>query len=370
MHIQSLSIENFRNLQPTRLHFSPQLNIIYGNNAAGKTSILESLYILGHGRSFRTSRHNKLVNHDHDSFTLFAELTAHGSGHKLGIQRFRNNDVHMRLNQEPLSKLSDLVSLAPVQVLAPEHYELLTKGSSGRRKMLDWGVFHVEHSFLKRWQDCQRLILQRNKLLKTSKSYRELAVWDSQLVPLSIKVNQYREDYCQLLQPFFNSIIKSFLPDVDVSLHFYQGWQGHDLEQLLIEQYPKDAKHGYTHSTIQKADLKIMSGKRLAADYLSRGQQKLVTTALKLAQLSLAQERGQQYPVFLLDDIGAELDQEHQQMLLDFLAQQPSSQQIFITCVHLDPLKSLINRYNNVRLFHVEHGAVTVIDTASEKNVQ
>ncbi|ACV25426.1 DNA replication/repair protein RecF [Kangiella koreensis] len=369
MHIQSLSIQNFRNLQPSRLHFSPQLNIIYGNNAAGKTSILESLFILGHGRSFRTSRHSKLINYEQDSFTLFSELYSHNVQQRLGVQRFRNNDVNVRLNQEPLAKLSDLVSLIPIQVLAPEHYELLTKGPSGRRKLLDWGVFHVEHSFLKRWQACQRIILQRNKLLKGSLSYKDLEAWDSQLIPLSDQVNQYRQDYCDSLSPYFHEIASQFLPDVQLSLEFYKGWQGKDLESLLVEQYLKDKKLGYTQSTIQKADLKILSGKRLAADYLSRGQQKLVTTALKLAQLRLAQERGQQYPVFLLDDIGAELDENHQKLLLNFLAKQPEKQQIFITCVHLDPLKSLINRYNNARLFHVEHGAVSIIE-ASEMNAQ
>lgn len=369
MHIQSLSIENFRNLQPSRLHFSPQLNIIYGNNAAGKTSILESLFILGHGRSFRTSRHSKLINYEHDSFTLFSELYSNNLQHRLGVQRFRSNDVNVRLNQESLPKLSDLVSLIPIQVLAPEHYELLTKGPSGRRKLLDWGVFHVEHSFLKRWQACQRIVLQRNKLLKISQSYKDLDAWDSQLIPLSEQVNQYRQDYCDLLSPYFQEIVSEFLPDVQLSLEFYKGWQGNDLRSLLVEQYPKDKKLGYTQSTIQKADLKILSSKKLAADYLSRGQQKLATTALKLAQLKLAQERGQQYPVFLLDDIGAELDKNHQMLLLDFLAKQPEKQQIFITCVHLDPLKSLINRYNNARLFHVEHGVVSIIE-ASEMNAQ
>lgn len=369
MQIQSLSIQNFRNLQPLRLHFSPQLNIIYGDNAAGKTSILESLFILGHGRSFRTSRHSKLIHHEQDSFTLFGELNAYNVLHRLGIQRFRNNDVKMRLDQEPLTKLSDLVALAPIQVLAPEHYELLTKGPSGRRKLLDWGVFHVEHSFLKRWQSCHRLILQRNKLLKTSRNYKELSVWDQQLVPLSDQISHYRQQYIDLLTPLFLKIAAQFLPEVKLSLAFYQGWQGNDLATLLEEQYDKDKRLGYTQSTIQKADIKIMSGKKLAADYLSRGQQKLVTTALKLAQLSLAQQRGQQYPVFLLDDIGAELDEKHQRMLLDFLAQQPDNQQIFITCVHLDPLKSLLNRYNNAKLFHVEHGGVTAIE-ASEVNAQ
>ncbi len=362
MHIKSLSVHNFRNLQPSRLHFSSQLNIIYGDNAAGKTSILEALFILGHGRSFRTSRHNKLINYDQDSFTLYSELLSKNLSHRLGIQRFRNNDVRIRLDQDNLTKLSDLVSLAPIQILAPEHYELITKGPSGRRKLLDWGVFHVEHSFLKRWQDCQRIILQRNKMLKKSNSYKDIEVWDKQLVPLSEQISRYRLEYCSLLSPYFKKIVSEFLPDIELSLEFYQGWQDKELAEVLYQQYPKDKKLGYTQATIQKADIKILSGKHLAADYLSRGQQKLVTTALKLAQLNLAQQKGHQYPVFLLDDIGAELDEAHQQMLLNFLANQPVEQQIFITCVHLDPLKSLINRYNNARLFHVEHGAVSVIE--------
>ena len=370
MHIQSLSITDFRNLQPSRLHFSPRLNIIFGNNAAGKTSLLEALYVIGHGRSFRTNKHSKLIHSDKDSFTLFAELQSNQLPYRLGIQRYRNNDWSMKLNQEPLSRLSKLVSLAPVQVLAPEHYDLLTKGPSGRRKLLDWGVFHVEHAFLRQWQSCQKLILQRNKLLKSVSSYQELLPWDKQLIPLSESVTRQRAIYCELLAPYFKSIVEQFLPSLDLRIEFYSGWNSSQaLSDILQEQFIKDKKLGYTQSTVHKADLKIYTGKKLAAEYLSRGQLKLVITALKLAQLRLAQEKGQQYPVFLLDDIGSELDKSHQEMLFNFLANQPESQQIFITCVHLDPLKSLINRYNNAKLFHVEHGVFTAVD-APKANAQ
>ena len=359
MQIQSLSIKHIRNLQPSRLHFSNQLNIFFGDNAAGKSSLLEALYILGNGRSFRTAKHSKVINDDQESYIIFSEIQS--SGHrKLGLQRQKNGDIKVKLDGEPLYKLSNLATVFPVQVLAPEQYELLSKGPSARRKLLDWGVFHVEHSFLSLWQRCNKLLLQRNQLLKTSRSYSEIEIWDKQLIPLSELITNKREEYCNALNPLYQNIAKEFLPELPTHILFHPGWTANkSLTELLPQQYDKDKKLGFTQSSIQKADLKIYSGKRLAAEYLSRGQQKLVITALKLAQLTLMQQQGKDYPIFLLDDIGAELDSRHQEKLFNFLAEQPEQQQIFITCVHLDPLKALIKRYNKASMFHVEHGHIT-----------
>ncbi|NVK23106.1 MAG: DNA replication/repair protein RecF [Kangiellaceae bacterium] len=369
MQIHNLSISHLRNIQPCKLDFSDQLNIIYGDNAAGKTSILEALYILGNGRSFRTAKHAKVIEHQQDAFTLFAQFQSLESQHKLGLKRQRNGDITIKLNQESVKKLSDLATTFPVQVLAPEQYELLSKGPSARRKLLDWGVFHVEHSFLNLWQRSLKILLHRNQLLKTAKSYRDIEIWDKQLIPLSEAITEKRQRYVEQLSPIYQNIIEQFITDVDTRLHLYPGWAAQkSLTDLLPEQFDKDRRVGFTQSSIQKADLKIYSGSQLAVEYLSRGQQKMVITALKLAQLKLMQQQGQQYPIFLLDDIGAELDQHHQQKLLKFLANQPEKQQIFITCVHLDPLKSLIKRYNKASLFHVEHGRVQQIEEPTQPN--
>lgn len=367
MQIQTLTLENLRNLQSTRLQFSDQLNIIYGDNAAGKSSILEALYILGNGRSFRTAKHNKVIQHEQEAFTLFAQFQSLQAAHKLGFQRLKNGDVRIRLNQQTVNKVSDLAQTFPVQILAPEQYELLNKGPSGRRKLLDWGVFHVEHRFLEQWKRALKILLQRNQLLKDSKTqnhkkllYKDIESWDHQLIPLSESINQSRQRYCDDLQSIYQSIMQDFLPDVETRLQLYQGWaKDKSLAELLPQQFEKDCKLGFTQYSIQKADVKIYTGNQLAVEYLSRGQQKLVITALKLAQLKLMQQQGLQNPLFLLDDIGAELDQTHQHKLLEFLANQPQNQQIFITCVHLNPLKDLIKRYNKASVFHVEHGQIT-----------
>jgi DNA replication and repair protein RecF len=369
MRVDQLSITQVRNLQNPSISFSPRLNIIFGPNAAGKSSILESLYILGNGRSFRTAKHNKVISEQHQDFTLFAKVESSGINHQLGFKRQRSGDTTIKLNSEPVNRLSTLAKLCPVQILSPEQYDLLVKGPSARRKQLDWGVFHVEHSVLSIWQKAHKILQQRNKLLKQRAGYNEAVAWDKQLVSLSEQVTQLRQAYCDKINPLFIKLCQQFIGQLDIKLNLFPGWTDKHsigLSAIYREQFEKDKKLGFTQSSIQKADLKfLIDGSKLAGDYLSRGQQKLLITAFKLAQLKVMQEFGQQAPVFLLDDIGAELDQKHQQQLLDLLATQPTDQQIFITCVHLEPLKPLISQCDDLKLFHVEHGVVKEV-TKSE----
>lgn len=372
MQIQSLKIGQLRNISSCQLQFSDQLNIFYGQNGAGKSSLLEAIYTLGNGKSFRTAKHSKVINETAEAFTVFAQFQNGQQNHKIGLMRQRNGEIQIKLDGEKITKLSSLSLSLPMQILAPEQYELLTKGPSGRRKLLDWGVFHVEHSFLQDWQRALKVLKQRNQALKQmdhSKqsnsnyqklNYQQIEPWDKQLIPLSMAIHQKRLDYIKELEPIYQEILKAFLPHIESGFQLYPGWKSDEtLEQVLIRQFETDLKTGFTHSSIQKADLKILVNGKVAAEQLSRGQQKLVTIALKLAQLKLMQQHRETYPVFLLDDIGAELDIQHQQILLDFLANQPKNQQIFITSVHLDPLKRLIKGYNNAKVFHVEHGQIS-----------
>ena len=367
MQVNHLSIHNLRNLNDPSLSFSPQLNIIYGPNAAGKSSLLEALYILGNGRSFRTTKHNKVINDDFNDFTIFAKLQSSDTRHQLGFSRQRSGETQIKLNTEPVKRLSTLAKLSPIQILSPEQYDLLVKGPSSRRKQLDWGVFHVEHSVLGLWQKCHKIILQRNQLLKRQASYQDVSVWDKQLVTLSEQVTQLRQAYCDKITPLFSQYCQDFLGQYDLSLQLYPGWSDRKdigLQNIYKEQFEKDKQLGYTQSSIHKADLRfLLDQTKRAGDYLSRGQQKLLITAFKLAQLKVMQEFGSQSPLFLLDDIGAELDAKHQQQLLKVLANQPPNQQIFITCVHLEPLKPLIEQYDDVRMFHVEHGHIREVST-------
>ncbi|AOE48735.1 DNA replication/repair protein RecF [Kangiella sediminilitoris] len=366
MHINQLSLSHVRNLEKVSLGFSPTLNIFYGPNAAGKSSVLEALYYLGNGRSFRTAKHNKIINDNYSDFIIFSNLVSSGVDHKLGMSRNRSGEISIKLDSEPVKRLSTLAKLFPVQLLSPEQYDLLVKGPGARRKQLDWGVFHVEHSVLGLWQKVQKILKHRNELLKKRVQYSEVTAWDKQLVTLSLQVTQLREAYCDKIRPIFKELSRAFLSDIDVDIELYPGWTdkgNNGLAAIYESQFNKDRQLGFTQSSIHKADLKFyIDEKKRAGDYLSRGQQKLLITVFKLAQLQIMQQYGKQTPLFLLDDIGAELDTNHQELLLQILSEQPQEQQIFITCVHLEPLTPLIKRYNEAKVFHVEHGVVKAID--------
>ncbi len=355
MHFNKVEIGHFRNLISTSLSPSPSLNVIAGSNGSGKSSLLEALYYLGTGTSFRTHRLSNIISHNKDCFTLFTALSTAMGSHRIGIQRCKSDNHQTRVDGRNINRRSDLVQIAPIQVLSPESIQLLIEGSQQRRNFVDWALFHVEHLFHHHLSHYMRALKQRNALLR-SNAGPELALWDRQIIEHGLQINRLRFEYINQIKQPLSDLMQSLLPDIELSISYKQGWSRElSLKDALHHARVNDDRLKYTSVGPHRGDVLVRSSGSRATDTLSRGQLKLVVIALKLAQLALLSSSTNCInPIILIDDLAAELDIEHRAHLLETI--RSFSSQLFITTPDLSLID--FNRWDERKVFHVEHGEV------------
>ena len=340
------------------------MNVFFGRNGSGKTSVLEAVHLLGMARSFRGNSVKSLITHGEVSCVAFGVADAPGVSDtrvSLGVQRGIAGEALIKVAGSPVKSVARLVEYLPLQVINADSFELLTGSPSARRQYLDWGVFHVEQRFLEQWQRFQRCIKQRNKLLRHGKiGEQELAVWTRDLASSGAAVGDYRQAYFKQLLPRFRDIVAQLVPALveGLELRYHQGWDRHSsYADALQSSQSADIEQGYTHVGPQRADIRVMIDGRVAAETLSRGQQKLVVCGLKLAQGQLMSEQGKGRCTYLVDDLPSELDLEHSRQVCELLASMEA--QVFITCVdQADNASVWPDDKVEIAMFHVEHGTV------------
>ncbi|WP_028116965.1 DNA replication/repair protein RecF [Ferrimonas senticii] len=350
--IETLQLANFRNIQAGRVSPAAGLNLIYGANGSGKTSVLEAIWFLSVGRSFRSHLTQRVIQHQQPHFTLFSQLS---SGDRIGIQRERSGDHHqLRVNGEPAKRLAELAALLPLQLISPESFSLLLDGPQARREFIDWGAFHSDPQFMLVWSRFRRLLKQRNQLLRQQAPARQISIWDQQLVQYGQWLTDARKRWVNSLNEALEGIINQFLPDVPIRVSFSQGWDSKtELQQVYSAGLQRDLQLGYTVSGPHKADLRLRVDNLPAQDGLSRGQQKLLVCALKIAQGLVLSQQQQRQCVFLVDDLASELDQQRRTLLLEQLQQTGS--QVFVTAIEPEQLAMIPWD----KRFHVEQGRIT-----------
>lgn len=362
MSLARLVVAGIRNLQPATLLPSPRINILHGDNGSGKTSLLEAIYFLGMARSFRSLRATMLITHHMSECTVFGEVAlADGQRHALGVARERAGDMRIRIDAQNIRATAELAETLPVQLINPDSFRLLEGAPKLRRQFLDWGVFHVEQRFLGAWQRLQKALRQRNSWLRHGTiDTAQQAAWDRELVLASDEIDAYRRAYIQALKPVFETTLRRLIDLPDLTLSYYRGWdKERPLDAVLAASCERDRLMGHTQAGPQRADLRLRIGAHNAVEVLSRGQQKLVVSALRIAQGHLLNitKRGQ--CIYLVDDLPSELDEQHRQALCRLLEELHC--QVFITCVDASTLKTNWQNDTPVSMFHVEHGRITQV---------
>ena len=353
MSLINLEVRHVRNLKDASLEPSPVCNVVFGANASGKTSLLEALYLLGLARSFRTTHIREVVQHGQGWLRVVGRLEQEtGQPIVVGVER-SSTECRVRVAGEEVRRLGVLASWLPVQVLNPEAHEVLEQGPRLRRQFLDWGVFHVEHQFLEDWHAYQRALRQRNAALRLGATERTIRLWDAPLVAYGERIAKARRTYLAQLLPILSDHVLRLL-DTSVEFSVQAGWTGEDgMAAALERSWPHDQKVGYTRQGPHRGELSIRVAGRPAEEVLSRGQQKLLVSAMRLAQVALlAAERGRQC-VVLVDDLAAELDRERRGRLLELLI--GSGAQVFVTTTERELLETA---WPALKVFHVEHGNV------------
>jgi len=327
-------------------------NLIYGANGSGKSSILEAIHILGIGRSFRSRTASSVINHEADSLSVFGNIEK-TTKIPAGIEKSRRGNTKIRIAGSDVTTIAELAELLPIQLINPDSYRLLDAGPKYRRQFMDWGLFHVEQSFYDAWRRLQRTLKQRNAALRDG---QEVSVWDPELVEVSEKLHQLRASFMVELLPFVQDVLKELCDLEDLSFNYFPGWDvDRGLEAVLRTAHRRDRELGFTQYGPHRADLQVKSGKLPVHAVLSRGQQKLLVCALSLAQGALVRTLVNKRCIYLIDDLPAELDVAHRRNLVKMLGR--LSSQVFVTSVEKEALSSVIKGYD-VKMFHVEHGAI------------
>ena len=359
MKLDRVQITQFRNLSSVTLSPSPSLTIIKGVNGSGKSSLIEALYYLGFGRSFRTNKHSSVIQNGQDSFSVFASCKTEAEEKlKLGFQRSRNETFICSIDGEHSNKLSDLVSLVPIQLFTPQSTDLIIGSPSERRRFCDWGLFHVEHQFQSLANQYGKFLKHRNALLKqqANLSAPQNQYWETQFAELGETLTSTRQGYVDRLTPIFKQYAEEFLPNFDVELSYYKGWEKDvALSESLVKKREYDGKIGHTSSGPHKADLRLKVNGVNAQELLSRGQLRMAVAALQMSQTKLFNSATQRKSIFLLDDVGAELDADKREQFIDGLLEMDT--QVFVTAIESTQL-AFIQKYNEKKMFHVEHGSV------------
>ena len=364
MRLTRLEVSNVRNLEQVALEPGPGLNLLYGDNGAGKTALLEAVHLLGRGRSFRTHRIRQVIRRGEDQSLVRAELElSRGQSSQLALQRSLTTGVQLRVDGHPVSKLSEIAARLPLQVMLPDVSDLVFGSPTERRQFLDWGMFHVKHQYHGLLRDYLRVLKQRNAWLRSQmEGSKGNDPWIHQFVELAGGLDSMRKEYISHLSDALIEAAASLGMDLDLELKYAQGWREgvspKELVNVLAEQLPREVKLGATQSGPHRADLVIRALGAVAAQQVSRGQGKVISSALNIAQARLLNELTERTSVFLIDDLGAELDRTRSHHLYRLLADMGC--QVFATAV--EPPRDIEAFSDHLTLFHVKQGAIRRIE--------
>ncbi|MFA6408761.1 MAG: DNA replication/repair protein RecF [Gammaproteobacteria bacterium] len=361
MGLKTLSIDGFRNFIDVAINCSDHFNLLFGANGAGKTNILEAIYYLGMGKSFRCHLLQHLVNYSRNDFTLYGQVEDVVSEQvsTIGIGRTLAGNGQLHLNGKKIFSFTEITKLLPMVILNQDSYQIITEGPKYRRQLLDWGSFHVERMPFSLWKNYGRALQQRNLALKQKLPKEEISFWGKEIAALGTTLDYARQAYFEKLKHLIVQTLEDFFQKYVIDIKYHPGWdKNYQLSDLLEQNINHDLRFGFTALGPHRADISFTIGKSPLQHVLSRGEQKLFLIAIYLAQVNLLKEYTKLRPLFLIDDLMAELDQGMQQIALRAL--ENNYAQFFIAGVELEILKKR-KTIDSASLFHVELGKINNI---------
>lgn len=361
MYVTRLEIRQLRRFAQVSLAPGAGLNLITGDNGAGKTSVLEALHLMAYGRSFRGRVREGLIQSGGAALEVFVEWqeTRRSGPRKAGL-RHTGQEWVGRLDGTSVTHLGDLCAALAVVSFEPGSHALITGGAETRRRYLDWGLFHVEPNFLTLWRRYARALKQRNALLKRRAGDAQLDAWDRELADAGEPLSRDRQRYLEALQPHFSALTADWVPAIGTTTLDYQpGWRRDDLSltDALLLARERDLATGFTSVGPHRADWRIGFGNLAGRESLSRGQAKLTALSALMAQAEHYAQSRIEWPIIALDDLASELDRSHQGRVLAWLRR--SEAQVFITGTETP---TALQTTAGMRRFHVEHGNVRQLD--------
>ena len=333
MIIKNLDIHNFRIFPQKNFFFHKHLNFIYGDNGSGKTSILEAIYFILVGRSFRTVSFKNIIQENITSFKLHSVFIKNNNENNISCMRSKDGQSILKWNGLRQNRHAYITQNFPVQLFSPETLQSLTRGARERCKLIDWGVFYNCKDFLPSWYKAKRLIKNRNIALRNKYPKSYVDILNKELSDISLVIDDQRKQYFDALIPEIQTILSDFNQNLsNIDYLYYKGWPtDKDLLELLDRNYSSDLKFGITSYGPHRADYIFKIKGLPIQDILSRGQQKILVCAVKIAQKILLFKNSNDHCLCLVDDLYSELDQHSLKTLFDNLSK--SKSQIILTAL-------------------------------------
>ena len=327
------------------------MNILVGENGSGKTTVLEAVDILSRGVSFRTRNKEALIRLGEHRFQISGRIQKEPSLKKtIKIEKSTNAPNKIEINGMAQNNRLEAIKLLPTRIFHPESYQLVYGGSAFRRKYMDWGVFHMEHSFADDWIKYQKSLRQRDFLLKRGASKKEVESWNAPLVKYGTRIDSARKEYLTELSNILKKSAFTNKSAVKVQLEYLQGWHsGKDLEAVLFENLKLDFSKKRTTEGVHRADISIQWKQNKARNIVSRGQQKSIALALLFAQIDLFINTTSKECLIIVDDLTSELDEVNVALALEELER--LHQQTIITSLEAN---INISGWEERQLFHMK----------------
>ena len=358
MVIKSLKLKNYRNYDLLDLTFDPKTNILYGDNAQGKTNILEALYLSGTTKSHRGTKDRDIIKFEKDEAHIETIIDKRGADFCIDIHLKKNSPKGIAINKMPIRKASELFGIVNFVFFSPEDLNIIKDGPAGRRRFVDLELSQLDKVYLNNLSNYNRALNQRNSLLKEA-AYNPalldtLDIWDMQLSDYGNKVIKGREKFIEDLNKIIADIHFKLTGGKEKISVFYESSTGEsDLEEMLKKNRSKDIKFKTTSVGPHRDDLSFVVDNIDIRKFGSQGQQRTAALSLKLSEIELVKSLINDTPILLLDDVLSELDKNRQNYLLDSI----HDIQTVITCTGLDEFVNY--RFAINKIFHVDSGYVT-----------
>lgn len=367
MHIENISIVNYKNINEAEVEFSQKLNCFIGRNGAGKTNMLDAVYYLSFCKSFFNSVDQLNINHDENFFMLNGHYKRNDSEEKISVGLKRAQKKQVKRNTKVYKKLQEHIGLLPLVMITPSDGNLILGGSDERRKFMDGVISQYNQNYLDDLLKYNRALLQRNNLLKqfAGEKYFDadlLAIWDMQLLEHGTRIHEHRNEFVKKLIPVFQRYY-TFISQGNekVSLVHQSALYENRFEDLLKQSTRNDRAAQYTTQGIHKDDLDFLIGDFPIKKMGSQGQKKTYLVALKLAQFDFIKEISGLKPILLLDDIFDKLDQHRVEQIVKMVAGEQFGQ-IFLTDTNREHLDTIIQKMEtDFRIFKVNSGKVELV---------
>lgn len=359
MIIKSMSLQNYRNYKTLRLDFDPNTNIFYGDNAQGKTNILEAVYVSGTTKSHRSSKDQEMICFKKDEAHICTLIERKGLEHKIDMHLRKNRSKGIAIDGIPIKKASELFGIIHFVFFSPEDLSMIKNGPSERRRFMDMELCQLDKIYLNQLSNYNKIVLQRNRLLKEimfRSDYREvLDVFNMQLVQYGVQVIKRRRYFTKEMNQIIGSIHDHLTGGREqMILEYESNTDEYSFGNMLKENLERDVKQKTTTTGPHRDDLSFTVNGIDIRKFGSQGQQRTAALSLKLSEIELVKKITGDTPVLLLDDVLSELDSNRQNYLLNSI----QDVQTMITCTGLDEL--INNRFSVNKIYRVLDGKVTV----------